>query len=78
MTQTANKMEQSRAKVCAQEKSFTNKALPLFSLFFGKPPKTAGSAQTYPTHLDGSGLSIFVVPQGEKRRSRPANPNQNA
>jgi len=40
-TQTAKQMEHSRAEVCAQEKSFTNKALPLFSLFFGEPPKTS-------------------------------------
>jgi hypothetical protein len=40
------KMKHPRAKACAQKNSFTNKALPLFSLFFGKLPKRVCSAKT--------------------------------
>ncbi|MEY3871847.1 MAG: hypothetical protein RLZZ296_842 [Pseudomonadota bacterium] len=60
-TQTANQMEHSRAKVCAQEKSFTNKALPLFSLFFGEPPKTYRSPQQYDRQLGDAGKQIFMT-----------------
>jgi hypothetical protein len=38
-TRTAQRMKHPRAKACAQEKSFTNKALPLFSLILASPLK---------------------------------------
>jgi hypothetical protein len=42
-------------------KSFTNKALPLFSLFFGKPPKTARGAQTYRTKPEATNAPICTT-----------------
>jgi hypothetical protein len=68
------KMKHPRAKTCTHQNSFTNKALTLFSLFFGKPPKRVCSAKTQRTHFEGANLSIATYSRIEKPDTRHTNP----